>query len=173
MATSKRAVSGWPTKFDWFHIVGPATENELSAKRLFMFVIQRSPDAIHISVDRRTDYGAVPLKIRHIKVYSLYVIRASTGSQWQRTRWSATWYISNKTCCTVLYTLQPLTSRYTGVGTETVTVFLTGRDRRVHKTSDSFVVDVFPNLPNTSQVVVANLRTGTRLAFKGHLLIYI
>jgi len=31
----------------------------------------------------------------------------------------------------------------------------------VHKTSDSLIIDMFSDLPNTSQVVVASLRTGT------------
>ena len=36
-----------------FHAVGPATENELSAKRLYVRGLQSSPDATRIAVDHQ------------------------------------------------------------------------------------------------------------------------
>jgi len=67
-----------------FHAVGPATENELSAKRLYDgTVVQRSPDGSQSIV--RTELGQILRRCIientiYSSIHSLYVIQASTGT---------------------------------------------------------------------------------------------
>jgi len=103
-----------------FHAVGPATENELSAKRLYVrgTTVQRSPDATRIAVDRQNRVDRVRPDIAalyHFKydtleytVCTLSELRQAAsvadGAADEMTR-DVVHQQLDRTCCTVLYTL--------------------------------------------------------------------
>jgi len=124
-----------------FQAAGPATANELSAKRV---LVRRTTKLPRAEYRRRLSLAATAIisvrkigvkskKTSNLRTHSLYIMRLATGSKCNRRSSGVAWIRADQTRSTILDSLEPLANRHAKISQQSIAVIQTWRDKCVYQ----------------------------------------